>query len=176
MTSSKKRSPPPRAEGDEDETACCVCFDEATEQRKCYFPCAHWVCDTCYPRCSVCPVCRMDRSGVSGQERREVAEASADEVQRARAIFDASIMTPRVVVYQGGEVDGPFAEGNTTVSTTALSRPTTAALPELFNRGFFRILNQRRRPPPRAPRGGPAAVLAAVADAARREVEEEGGH
>ena len=85
---------------------CPVCLDDFAAKDTTCFPCSHALCNTCYPKCDTCPMCRVDRNGTTDEARR-VAQNRLEEMRVGR-IVATRVPGGRVVGYVGGSGGTPF--------------------------------------------------------------------
>ena len=65
------------------------------------FPCGHRTCQTCFERCTSCPICRTGKDSSSHSERREA------EARQAHTAVDTTSFA-RVVTFEGSRGNHPF--------------------------------------------------------------------
>ena len=63
---------------DEDDASCVVCFENVARDTREHFPCSHWLCSTCFLKLSTCPVCRVDKDGLTQQDREKQQQADRE--------------------------------------------------------------------------------------------------
>jgi len=93
------------ATNDAIDSSCPVCMEDVCAEME-SFPCAHSVCTTCYPRCEVCPICRMGRDGVTDAQRREVRQHNL-HLEGLRVTL-MTLPVSRTVNYVGGSGGTPL--------------------------------------------------------------------
>lgn len=103
----------------DDPIECSVCYyDPNDAAAPCAsfvsFPCTHKVCNVCFPKLDVCPICRTGKDGSTGIDRQRREEAAAAAERARRAGDDRTGVT--FVFYSGGggaPNEHPFSDTST---------------------------------------------------------------
>ena len=115
---------------------CPVCLEDFAPDGLDAFPCAHKTCKLCYLRCATCPLCRVDKQGVSDQERRDV------RARMPRVIF-RSVPHDRIPEFLAGGFLGesPFEGTSFSIRTSGMSAAMNAVIGDIVGE----MINRRRR-------------------------------
>lgn len=110
-------------------SSCPVCLEDFAPDGLDAFPCAHKACKLCYMRCDTCPLCRMDKRGVSDEERRDERERMREHLAGARLIVTA-VPRDRIPEFLAGGFLGetPFEGSSFTIRTQGLSAAMNAVI------------------------------------------------
>lgn len=158
---SKRRRRAPEAPEPKQEQLCPVCLDTFAVDILDHFPCAHKVCNTCYPKLPACPLCRTTKDGLTGAEA-EARRATELDTHVRLEIYERREDHQDDHQDDQNDAEGPFGRSMMVRVVGSIPHSLQSQLPDLIASALngSGLLGERRS----TGRNQVAAVAAAAAN------------